>query len=409
MSVKNLLFLLIALLPAQIGRHFWPPWTQVLGLRIDYLSPTLYLTDLILLLLFLTSLPSIISFLKRQNFLFFGAGGLVLLLLGIGIVNSRNPDVGIYQLIKWLGFVFFGFILAQKVVSHALLRQITLILSGGVILESLLALAQFLNQGSIGGIFWWLGERTFSGQTPGIAQAVIDGQLVLRPYGTFSHPNVLAGYLVVVLALILGFSYQARWQQSIRWLAIILGVLALFFTFSRSAWTAGLLVILFYFVTRKQWLPLTLVILLSIAGASSIQSRFATLFLSDQESLEQRQELNLAALEMIQTHPAFGVGLENFLVELPRYHQERRAVRFIQPAHNFYLMIAAELGIPALLAFLGFLFLTYCRLIKQFSSPLLIALSVILILSIFDHYFYTLQQGQLLLAMILGLSWVKRG
>lgn len=409
MSAKNLLFLLVALLPAQLGRHFWPPWTQVLGLRIDYLSPTLYLTDLILLLLFLTSLPLIISFFKRQNFLFFGAAGLVLLLLGIGIVNSRNPDVGIYQLIKWLGFVFFGFILAQKVASHTLLRQITLILSVGAIFESFLALAQFLNQGSIGGIFWWLGERTFSGQTPGIAQAEVLGELLLRPYGTFSHPNVLAGYLVVVLALILGFAYQARWQQSIRWSAIIFGVLALFFTFSRSAWIAGLLVILFYFVARKQWLPLTLVILLSIAGASSIQSRFSTLFLSDQESLEQRQELNLAALEMIQTHPVFGVGLGNFLVELPRYHQERRAVRFIQPAHNLYLMIAAELGLPILAAFLGFLLVTYQHLIKQFSLPLIVPLSAILALSLFDHYFYTLQQGQLLLATILGLSWAKRG
>src|SRR4051812_29891213 len=45
-----LYFLLLLLLPTQLGKHFWPPFAFVHGLRIDYLSPTVYLTDLLLLL-----------------------------------------------------------------------------------------------------------------------------------------------------------------------------------------------------------------------------------------------------------------------------------------------------------------------------------------------------------------------
>ncbi|MBU4099621.1 hypothetical protein KJ980_08325, partial [Patescibacteria group bacterium] len=42
---------------------------------------------------------------------------------------------------------------------------------------------------------------------------------------------------------------------------------------------------------------------------------------------------------------------------------------------------------------------------KQSPAILLILLSVILILGLFDHYWLTLQQGQLLFAIILGLCW----
>ena len=51
---------------------------------------------------------------------------------------------------------------------------------------------EFIKQASLNGLFWWLGERTFTSSTPGIAKAVIDGRLLMRPYATFPHPNVLA-------------------------------------------------------------------------------------------------------------------------------------------------------------------------------------------------------------------------
>ncbi len=43
---------LLFLAPFQTGLHFWPPFAYSFGLRHDYLSPTLFLTDLPLLALF---------------------------------------------------------------------------------------------------------------------------------------------------------------------------------------------------------------------------------------------------------------------------------------------------------------------------------------------------------------------
>jgi hypothetical protein len=48
---QKIFWLLIFLLPVQLGRHFWPDFSFVLGLKIDYLAPTVYLTDLLVLLI----------------------------------------------------------------------------------------------------------------------------------------------------------------------------------------------------------------------------------------------------------------------------------------------------------------------------------------------------------------------
>jgi uncharacterized membrane protein AbrB (regulator of aidB expression) len=47
----------------------------------------------------------------------------------------------------------------------------------------------------------------------------------------------------------------------------------------------------------------------------------------------------------------------------------------------------------------------FCQ--KQTGKYLLMALFAVVFLGMFDHYFLTLQQGQLLLSLILGISLSK--
>ena len=44
-----LFYLLLLLIPTQLGYHFWPDFAFVNGIRVDYLAPTIYLTDLLIL------------------------------------------------------------------------------------------------------------------------------------------------------------------------------------------------------------------------------------------------------------------------------------------------------------------------------------------------------------------------
>ena len=51
-KVKRILFkILVLLLPVQLSKHFWPLWSYISGIRLDYLSPVVYLTDILLFLL----------------------------------------------------------------------------------------------------------------------------------------------------------------------------------------------------------------------------------------------------------------------------------------------------------------------------------------------------------------------
>ena len=74
-------------------------------------------------------------------------------------------------------------------------------LSLALLFQTILAIGQLFLGHSLGGVLYYLGERTVSVGSPGIALATFMGSVVLRAYGTFGHPNVLAGYAVVTLLI----------------------------------------------------------------------------------------------------------------------------------------------------------------------------------------------------------------
>ena len=183
---------------------------------MDYLSPTLYLTDILIGLSFIVWLcrarVNILS-LKRyfrnefgnQKNLFIRKLLIFLLFVYLlcGAINSQNPFNSYVHILKLGECLFLGYAISQTIFTEQLFKKALVALSLGTLFSSLLAIAQFISQGSLGGAFYYLGERTFTSQTPGIANASINGELLLRPYATFSHPNVLAGYLLCVLVLLL--------------------------------------------------------------------------------------------------------------------------------------------------------------------------------------------------------------
>jgi O-antigen ligase len=137
-------------------------------------------------------------------------------------------------------------------------------------------------------------------------------------------------------------------------------------------------------------------------------NRFAsTSFL--EESFLVRVDLVKNAWWMIQTNPVFGVGLMNFLVRLPSFAHPYTFYQYLQPVHNMYLLLASEIGIVGLVLSLWFLYKTVCHVqAAPFSSQrtaCFLLVASILFLGLFDHYFLTLQAGQLLLAFIFGSCW----
>lgn len=429
-----LLALLILFLPTQLGKHFWPEFTLVTGIRVDYLSPTIYTTDILIGLL-------LVSVFVSKGFSFFNPlfssplkTSLLILCLTffvLNIVTAERLGLSTYYFLKLLEFSFLGFYISQRVLLPLDFLKIGLLFALSSFFESFLAILQYLQQGSLNGWLYYLGERTFTGATPGIANASINGDLILRPYGTFSHPNVLSGFLLIS-AVIVCFLLLRRAKGFIKLfsvVAVVLSFIAITLTLSRVA--IGLLAVLgigflFYQVsirlhTIKSIIGGTLLaaIVLWIAISSPIGQLIIPRFTETsftEEALLQREELIASAFTMFQSNPIDGVGLGNFIVALAPLQDPLSLGLYLQPVHNIYLLTLAETGIVGLTLLLVGIILTYCRLVSSIrSTPLFrsefllltLLLSLILVIGLFDHYFLTLQQGQLLFAVVLGLCWIK--
>ncbi len=413
---KLLFYLLILFLPTQLGKHFWPSFSSIMGIRIDYLSPTLYFTDVLILLLLIFWLKKHfqIAALKDQLVNNKDVGIYLSYISFLLFIIFSSPEIlrGLYFFLKFLELSFLAFYIAGNIREKIHTQRIAVLLAIGVIFESLLALFQFAKQGSVGGVFYFLGERLFALGTAGIANASLDGELVLRPYGTFPHPNVLAGYLVVALTFIV-FSFvnkEKPWLRMLFFTSFVIGTFALLFSMSRIAivlWMAFLSIALLARVRKKiHMIALALIVIGLFLGTyalfPNLVYRFSQTSLRE-ESLQQRNELIHSAAIMIDERTKFGVGLGNFLPVLGAIQKPLSFGLYLQPVHNILLLVAAETGVVGFIFFTGFLVATLMKSRKHLSLFLMI-LSVV-VLGFFDHYFLTLQQGQLLLALVVGLCW----
>ena len=244
-------------------------------------------------------------------------------------------------------------------------------------------------------------------QLPGIknlaAGATIDlGNIgeVFRPPGFLSHPNALAHYLVAVLppAVALVLVGPRRLSGKIWWtsaLAAVSAGAALLVTLSRGGWLSGglavaVIVAVYYrrgLISSRQlrWL-LAAVVVGAIAVLIAYPSILLRLTAPDGRSLESRVLLADMATTMIQHNPWIGVGFGDyqraayayvpplFATVSPDYHFSLHQL----VVHNHYLLLAAELGVPAVLFFV-YLLWRFARLawpLERWRDPQTFALAV---------------------------------
>lgn len=398
---KTFLFLILLFLPTQLGFHFWPPFSYVNGIRIDYLSPTLYFSDVLIIVFISLSIKNIRLDLLRVKLSKKGRTIIALTLLSVfgSVIFSQVPMLSFIKTIKIVEYSFFGFALYAN--RQLLLKLLPKILPITIIFEVLLAFAQFFNKGSINGVFYFLGERAFTSQTPNIANVNILGELILRPYGTFPHPNVLGGFILISVAIII-FSKSFE-KNMLSKAGVIIGALGIFISMSRISIVLFMILVLVFFAKRKTFVSYLLIsISLGFLFLTPIRERFVVNL--NEESLVVREQLINSSLSMIKNSPLFGVGLNNFLPSLPRFYEVSDIVYYIQPVHNILLLVFSEIGIIGGTLILYLLALVFIR--SRFESKVLLFL--VFGISMFDHYFLTIQQGQLLLTLVLVLSLINQ-
>ncbi|PIQ92482.1 MAG: hypothetical protein COV69_02475 [Parcubacteria group bacterium CG11_big_fil_rev_8_21_14_0_20_39_14] len=447
----------------------------------EWNSAFLYLTDLfILAILSLWFYRSRISWLSAKhgqkiNIIL----GLFFALSALSLSGAQNSGLGIYQLIKLAEFIFLFLYLKNNFTPHlfgqassntkerkpiggsALTKPIFLRASAGKgagfklnrvyqvliasgLLQSFIAIWQFAFQKDLG--LRILGESFLSPNIEGAAKIVVSGTKMLRAYGTFPHPNVLAAFLLFSIFsfyfFYLKFKKPSLCSNLISLSVFTFLTLGLFLTFSRIP------IILFFFFSiclflvlffKKKFYKLyhsktllisSLFLFAVILCVALMLPEFYSRFVekSVDPGIHLRYFYNFISLSMLKENPFFGQGIGNFVWKLQDFQGSLRAANLIykldvpeieiipheapswlfQPAHNVYLLIAAEIGVVGALLFLVFLSLIIVPLIKIIKENNLFFIFyflffIFLALSLFDHFFWTLQQGRLMFWILCGI------
>lgn len=349
----------------------------------------------------------------------------------VSAVASLHHDVSWYALIKLLQGMSLVWIVSVIPVRWALL-------SGAVIaagtLQSVMAIVQFFTQ-SIPA-HTWLG---MAAHAPGIlGDAVVETATgrFLRAYGSFPHPNILAGFLVVCLIVCIGALIRLH-QQSKPSLRVILPTVigftvtfyGLILTFSRSAWLAmgvcvvGMLIHAVWFRASHRlkimgsvvlWMVLVSVFCLTMFP-ELIQTRTVGGGRLEEMSATARLSLVDQTRVMTRDHWVSGVGIGGSTYAAYLYDRTRESWDY-QPVHNLVLLIASEIGLIGGLLFVVIIGQFLWDVIRACgtamrNSHVLYAFSFTVfstvVIGFFEHYFWTLSSGIFLFWLIFGL-WLRK-
>ncbi len=266
-------------------------------------------------------------------------GILVLALVSAtGTVYLHASLVALGQLYSYL-MIFW---LARGLLSTAYWRRVSV--------------AAILLGGTLAAV-WGLNEYTRT--------VVTSGHVTWRIYGPFFNPNLLAGYLLLALPLAVAIVWWARWDTQSEGhpqiglaagFAALLMAAALLLTGSKGGIIAAAAVVMVLAFTlprpgtslarRTRWLAIGCILagLLVPLVVPTIRVRIFSAFTTQRRSAAFRYYTWIGTGAMIKERPLLGFGPGSY----PYAHPQFAIAGFTRTAHQTFLQIAAETGLPSL-------------------------------------------------------------
>lgn len=396
------------LLPWQTRWIFYE--TLLGGQPFDFGVLSLYAVELVLLVIVLLSGRPHWSPESRRP---------ALLALFVLMASLASVMVALNQLLALVALmhlafavVFFLALLDQRVE----IRRVIIGFCAGLVIPSLLGFWQIAIGGSGASTLFGLATRDSARLGEAVFQ-LSNGNRVLRAYGTFGHPNIFGGYLAIG---IIGLTYL--WQQVTqkRDQIIIIGgfillSITLIATFSRSAILGLFVGLAILFVgqklrrsSQKRFLFFLPVLALAVIFFwPIISSRFDFSSAIESRSVNERVAQYQDFPSVVSGHLLTGKGIGNYTLAVREAFPDRQWWEY-QPIHNVTLLIIGEIGLLGLICF-GLWIVSIARLLVSRSAceisvfPLAMS-SIILVISIFDHYLWSLWSGSVLVAFIFAIS-----
>ena len=388
----------------------------------DFVLPASEIALLATLLLWAVSLaasPRPISF--GPGFLRWPLLGL-LALVWLGVPFSIDPPLSAFNAAQFLILAALAVYALNEIDSLAALAWPLGLMVG---LQSIVGLGQLVAQRSLG--LQWLGELVLDPARNGVSVVAASGTpRLLRAYGLTDHPNILAGLLAFGLLILALGSGRIRGRRSVAiGLVVVLGLGALFATFSRASWIAaasGLIVGLAMLAAAmrrprvgRRWLAVVAagavviaVLIVPYGGYIGVRLGFdSAASVTEEMSIGERAILTKAASSIVLNHPLTGTGLDTLPLAMA---QAEPGLTFdYQPAHIVLLDVAAEAGIMAALCYLAVLVVPWLALLRlrgRWTPELAAAsaaLAAVTVVGLFDYYTWTFMPGRIWAWLVLAL------
>lgn len=347
--------------------------------------------------------------------------------LPAGYSISHDPHTTLVQFIKSLSYLTLFCLCLLLVRSHRRLQQLAMVL---VLCGTFQAV--YGTMVTVTGLdaIWFFPKEAYRGVAT----------------GTFINRNHLAGYLEMSLAIGIGLlianleqGSAANWRANLRrWITTLLGpkarlriylalmVIGLIMTRSRmgntaffsSMMIAGVIgLALFRRSSRSVVILFASLIVIDIFlmgaffGIDKLQERIASTSLTT----EQRDEVNLLSLPILQDHLLTGTGVGSYYSTFPRYRDGTIGAQYIY-AHNDYMQFGAEFGligvVPlALVVILSFItairvqIVRRSRLMKGMGFAATMAIIAIMIHSSTD-FNLQINGNAVTFMVVLSLPWI---
>lgn len=271
--------------------------------------------------------------------------GLLVLLSASSVLVAPDRWLSFYNYYNLMGrYILLYYLVINNLHSLDQMKRLIWTMLGSAFLVTLYGFYQYIH-----GVDISMSEWVDGGQFP---------ELKTRVFSTLENPNLLAGFLMVIMSIATGLALHAAQIKNRMLLAsfvVILGV-CLVFTYSRGAWISILAVIVAYgFLYSRRILWFLLIVPLALLLAQdSLMERILSIANPTDTSSTLRLALWESTIAMISDNPFLGIGWGAYWLVYPEYDfflQDAETKIF--HAHNMYLNIAAEIGIPGLIVFLA--------------------------------------------------------
>ncbi len=424
-------YLFVATLAWQTRLILWQADTQF----IEWRAISLYASDVLMAALFILAIVRAKGWFVRRRDVTDWLLGFFFAAAVLSLAHADQLTVGMYQLFRLAQGVMLYLYLRHWAWKHFDADRTAVAFVAGALTQATLGMTQYVFQHDTG--LRWLGESLLGTDMRGVAVFYdLHYVKVLRAYGTFPHPNMLAAYLMMAL-WVTGWLWMRHGDAGRRqvwvWPATTALLLwALYLTFSRTVIAVWLVVSVAFALVlilrrisgrwpnihavRKRALSMAVTVFVVSACFAvfmwpTVVARM-TISASD-EAVRLRIKYNNDAIAsgtgLLWRINWTGVGIGNFTTWLSRYDPSMPSFMY-QPAHNIYLMVYSETGLLGLLFWLAWLALTI-RTFWRAHAPqpivrvgVLALLSAVLIIGLLDHFYWTLQQGRLLWWATLALA-----